>query len=333
MKQIITNTRSYLMVIILVVTTSISIGEAVAAIDPNLPDLGEPYDVSISNADILDAIKRGSYNYAWSLAKDLLYQKARDKLMDKKTLTKIYTFIGKELEKLLNDPNKTDEQKADEIVELIIASIEPYEVQEIGDLKMSLKHSIEYGATLLSWDIKTVQFPCSAWHLSCTWEEDYNGFQFQNCEYTSIKDYVTRQPAHKIYRVTGGKEKFVTKIDGATSVKRRSYALSTDFGWSDLYNQVKQYQDFENLGISEGRGAFLDHHSDVRDSDQTLSYRIEADINKYGDDCGPARHWESNITADGDGDGKMDFIPDHEYSKLFGKYYGWMIPVITMNLF
>jgi len=48
--------------------------------------------------------------------------------------------------------------------------------------------------------------------------------------------------------------------------------------------------------------------------------------------CGASEVWSSTATADIDGDGKMDYIADSEYQALFGKYYGWPIPVITMSL-
>jgi len=46
--------------------------------------------------------------------------------------------------------------------------------------------------------------------------------------------------------------------------------------------------------------------------------------------CGDRHSYQSIATADGDGDGRMDYMPASAYSRHFRKYYGWLPPLLDL---
>jgi hypothetical protein len=96
-----------------------------------------------------------------------------------------------------------------------------------------------------------------------------------------------------------------------------------------------------------GRAFFYDFQAELRPPGSTLSYRVETfddwlfpvfDSNGdgIGDSvaCGAAtgKRNTTTVTADSNGDGRMDYLTDADYSKYFGKYSGWLPGVLNTIL-
>jgi hypothetical protein len=308
---------------------------ALAAIDAELPDLGEPYDEEITFNRIRNAFANGHYDLAVNLSLEALYVKARQKLLDEKNILVVAEWLGEELQDILNRTDLTDKEKGEEVVKVILSTLEPYEFVKSDTLGISLKHSIEYGATYISWEDKTAYDTCWGWYVSVVYYDECDNYGCETkkkYEYEYIKEYLTQVPDYYIYRIVDGEQVLVTKIKGYKNVDTKSYSLSSEDGWTDLLSSAYDYyQDIPEAALEEGRLSWLDLHSDVRSAGETLSYRVVANLKPYkAGSCGSSTKYSSTISADADGDGKMDFIPTSAYQKYFGKYYGWMIPVLSM---
>lgn len=131
---------------------------AFAEIDIQLPDLGEPFEREITFDRIRDAFSEGHYDVAINLSLEKLYVSACQKLMDEKTIAVIVSKAAEKLQKIVNRPDLTNHEKGEEVVKAIVSILEPYEYVKSDALATSLKHSIEYGATFLSWDNKKLHF-------------------------------------------------------------------------------------------------------------------------------------------------------------------------------
>jgi hypothetical protein len=83
--------------------------------------------------------------------------------------------------------------------------------------------------------------------------------------------------------------------------------------------------------LGQNRVFWYDYFSDYRNKGQTLSYKVVADDSAYKfGKCGSINRYESISIGDINGDGKLDFIPNSEYAKYFGRHYGWLIPIISL---
>jgi len=308
---------------------------ALSQIDPGLPDLGEPFDQEINFNAIRSAFSSGNYDMAFNLSIELAYEKARQALLDKKNLKIIIRKLAEGLQELINNPNMTNEEKGEEVARMIAASLEPYEYVVSDQLNTSIKHSIEYGTTFLTWDDKTEFSKCYGLYVKSVMKTvcDYWGCHDEWVDVYEYRDeYLTQVPDYYIYRIVDGEQKLISKIKGYKNVSFKTYGLSPEDGWSGLAkNAFDYFRNTPEANVEEGRLFWFDLHADIRNMGETLSYRVEADLKPYrGVDCGSKNKYASTIVADSDGDGKMDYIPESAYQKYFGKYYGWLVPVITL---
>jgi hypothetical protein len=85
-----------------------------------------------------------------------------------------------------------------------------------------------------------------------------------------------------------------------------------------------------------GRAFFYDFQADMRPPGSTLAYRIFTfddwlfPVVNNSVACGAATGGSNTTTAtaDGNGDGRMDYLADADYAKYFGKYMGWLPGVV-----
>ena len=296
-------------------------------IDPQ--SIEEWLNPTVSYEDIWDAIRDGDVAYTLKLAGDLVYQKLRQTLNDEKKLPVIVGKAVEGLQAILDDDSKTDETKADEVAALIDSMLAPYESEPTGQLNLTLRHALDTGVTRLTWDRAIEVDDCSVYVLTAMYCEDDYGFYYQcGYDYVYQEKYVYKQPDYYIYREVNGQEKLVTKLVGDQQI-----SSNTLFDTSNPWKTAKGIYNFynNNIDVDDSRAFFYDLNADVRNAGDTLSYRIVADNNaQQAGDCGTSEIKTSIVTADADGDGRMDYIPDAEYQALFGKYYGWLVPVITI---
>ncbi len=309
----------------------------VATAEIILPDLGEPYDPNITPAQIWNAVRQGMLASAYELTKNLAIQEIRQQLYTEKGIALNLKKLAEFLASKLNDPATTDTQKADLIFTTIDNSIEPYQSTLTGSLNLSLRHTIEYGATRLEWDRKPVYEACkgAAYVWQCKLDFDGNcmrdnyGLIIYEWSLLVWTDYVTREPDYYVYRNVSGIEKLVAKIPGNRIVQRNSFGIGPSIG-TDIYNAYTYYKNIQKFPVTSGRTMWYDIHADYHNKGATLAYHVVADDSstKYGN-CGNNHHYETVATADADGDGRMDYIPAEGYAKYFGKYYGWLVPILN----
>ncbi len=317
------------------------VSKASASIDVEAPSLGNPYDPTISSSEIWDAFTEGSFEVAWSLLKDHAYQKARQTLMDEKKITVLVAKAADALREIIEDPDKTEKEKGAEVAQIIAKSIEPYHINETSALNLSVQHSIEFGTSMISWEDKTQYKTCSTSFCTTKWTTVIrceNGTCWDElvssttCTYK--EDYLAQVPDYYIYRVVDGQDKLITFISGFQKIQEGgSFTLGSGFSWEGLAKETFNFwKDMPNITNVSNRPFWWDLHSDVRNIGEVLEYKIVAKNGRFKwGHCGHDNTWETRIIVDGDGDGKMDYIPETEYQKLFGKYYGWLIPVITLS--
>jgi len=298
--------------------------------DVDTQTLEEWINPTIYYRDIWDAIKSGDIAYAKKLTGDIIYQELRQTLNDEKRLSVIVEKATEALLAVLNDNSKTDETKADEIAVLIDSMLASYESAPTGQLNLTFKHALEMGVTRLTWDRMIEVDNCSGYSVTTYCDFDSNGVYGCYNSYVWTETYVYKQPDYYIYRIVNGQERLITRLVGLRQVQSNTI-FDTSSPWKTAKGVYNLYN--HDTGIDESRAFFYDLNADVRNVGDTLAYKVVADNNpQQARKCGTSEVWRSTATADIDGDGKMDYIPDSEYQALFGKYYGWFIPVITMNL-
>lgn len=310
---------------IIILCTTLGI-PALAQAEISLPDLGEPYQSQISYQDIQSAILNGDLQYALNLATDLAIQKARQALNDQKNIHALITLIASQLQNILNDTTKTDAQKSNDVIELIENSIgAQYQSSPAGSINLTFTHSIEYGVTRLTWSQKTAHTTCDVYYYRFVCD-DFG----ENChnELFYTKEYWTRVPTYSIYRVIDGQQELLTRLEGYQETTNNTFQLNSDI-WKDIKNAIDFYRHIPTGGVSDGQAVWYDFNSDYHNAGHTLSYKVAADNPQLGQ-CAGSEHYESTAFVDSDGDGRADFIPSDEYAKLFGKYYGWLVPTLSI---
>ncbi len=299
----------------------------------DLPDLPEPVPIEINEQDIVDALLDGNFSYAINQIENILLQNTYQKLADEKYIAKLVIRLAEKLKEVINDESKTDRKKKEDILRIIDQSMSSHASSPNGDLNLAFKHSIEYGVTRLQWDHNIVVdscegvfcgFVCETW----TPENGCTTYSWQ-CEYWT--DYIKRVPDFYIYRQVDGVESLITKLKGS-KFSQRHVNLSIS---SNVFNSIKSiyeyYTDNFEIDVPDGKAFWYDFNSDYRNVGESLSYRVVADNTPYlSDTCNTRVTKQSTSSVDSDGDGKADFIPQSEYDALFGKYYGWLVPVITL---
>jgi hypothetical protein len=114
----------------------------------------------------------------------------------------------------------------------------------------------------------------------------------------------------------------------------------TDHLWKSAWSAAKYYYTVQLSGkypdVVPGRAFFYDFQADLRPPGSTLSYKIEStdDFLVPPNVCGArtGKYYMTTVVADGNGDARMDYLPASDYSKYFGKYNGWLPPVLELLL-
>lgn len=280
----------------------------------------EPYPFSVTYNDIRRAILDGHFKYALKLAKDLATIELKKALNDEKKLLVLVNTLSAQLKKILDDPNRSDEEKSKAVMGLIEQSLGPYQSIPAGSLNLKLKHSIEYGVTQLSWDQKLRRDTCREAIVVIPFGTQY------------VEYYFLSIPTYSIYRITNGQSRLLTTIEGMTTFTENTFSF--DPAKPDVWKAIRDiYNFYKNIpsgGVSGDRVLFDDLNSDYRTIGTTVSYKVVANNPQVGRYCGGAEYHESTAVLDGNGDGRADFIPQAEYSRIAGKYYGWLVPVLSI---
>lgn len=289
---------------------------------------------------IIIQIRQHNYDAAWRMAKDLAIITARQQVHNYFNSKVQMTRLAATLNKIIDDPAKSDTEKKDELLNLTDASLEPTVSSPAGELNLTMQHSIELGVTRLEWDDRVRHGSCSGGYVStsCT---GY-GSSSWNCSggatYSTV--FYKSQPDYIIYRIVNGQEKVITRIRGYMANSGTQNLSITPNFWNSVwatakyyYNQVKgvPYRD-----VVPGRAFFYDFNADLHNPGDTLQYKVVTHDDWFLPPsvcgAGTGSNHTTTVTADGDGNGRMDYLSSADYAKFFKKYYGWLPGLISSML-
>lgn len=299
----------------------------------DLPELNEPWHPEIPLSSIWNSFTDGNFTQAWKMLNNEIYRRAKEVWQDEKTWASATKFAANQLEKLLNQPNKSEEEIGADIANLIASTIEPYSTQEYGSLNIKIEHSIMFETTFISWNhlIQTDSGPYIT--SNCVFEFDpVLNYNVQICTGSIGKEYLTQYPDYSLYRVVNGVETLITKIKGESLYSLQEIRIGT--GLLDFFKDAKKYKEFyDEFGVEQNRLVWEDPKAGDRNQGETLSYKIVADNSAYKiGDLGHSNSWEGFVDADTDGDRKMDYIPTSVYSTIWVRQNPWFVPIITSTL-
>jgi hypothetical protein len=298
-------------------------------------------------SDIIAELRFRNWQAAWRIAKDLAIIQARKKVHSYFHSNVEMTKLAANLNKIIDDPTKTDVQKADQLLMLTDASLEPTTLPKTGTLNVTLQHSIELGVTRIEWDDKVRNGSQSGVHATakCVGSTTSYTCGFQGAVVSTC--YYRSQPHYNIYRRINGVETLITTMTGSLTSSGSASFTTADKLWKSAWNAAKYYYAVYLQGtyrdVVPDRAFFYDFQADMRPPGSTLSYRIhvvddhfvqavDTNHDMIGDTmpCGAGTGGATFSTianADADGDGRMDYLTSADYSKYFAKYYGWL-PVL-----
>jgi hypothetical protein len=314
---------------------------------PTPPDVWPSYVYPPTNVNqIWQWIRDRNYAALWRLAKDQAIKEGRDQVVSYAKGQIRAKALAKRIDLILEDPIMTVPQKYDALIQFTDSSFEAHTSSPSGLLNVTLKHSIELGVTRLEWDDKVRDGTQSQYRatgnctgtttsMSCSW-----GGAYSRCYYRS-------QPDYYIYRIVNGQETLITALGGSMYSSPYSGFQINKKLWNSAWDAAKYYYTQVLQGAYPdavpGRAFFYDFQAELRPPGSTLSYRVDtfddwlfpvfdSDGDRIGDSvaCGAAtgRRNTTTVTADANGDGRMDYLTDADYSKYFGKYSGWLPAVL-----
>lgn len=267
--------------------------------------------------DILSAAKAGNLEYAYRLLEDAVYARLKSEIYDAKRLAVNVDKLLSLVDKIVNDPSATEEEKSAALIRALDNALIEAPSAPTGSLAIVMKHAPEYGVVRLEWDRMVEVDECKGGMYmtrdGVTWWEAWI-------------DYVTKVPDYYIYRVVDGQEALLATLRGSQIISRESVTITK---WADLWDLYKMLT--TEFSVDQSKAFWFDYDADMRTGGTTLSYKVIADNSayKYGR-CGTSESYVSTAVFDGDGDGYADFVPKREYAVYFGKYYGWLVPVVSL---
>jgi len=292
-----------------------------------------------------------NYEALWRLAKNEAIKAGMKEVQSYMKSPVKMTKLAAQLNAIFDDPALTPVQKYDRLIQLTDASFEASTSAPSSPLNITMKHSIEFGITRLEWDDKVrngsqdavrATGTCigSTTDLNCSWSG-----RFSRCYYRAQPDYF-------IYRVVNGVTTQITTIKGYHESRGTQGFTFNDNLFKSAWNAARAYYDslsgnYAAPPVANGRAFFYDFQADQRPPGSTLSYIVstfdnwlfpvvDTDGDGYGDStaCGAATGSLNTGTAvaDGNGDGRPDYLTNADYAKYWGKYNGWLPAVLNTLL-
>lgn len=291
-----------------------------------------PLQPEISVGELWPALRNEGWWYATKLTGDLALQEAFK--FAAKDPEKAAQAIGKAIEavkNLLADPNKTQAEKVDLLMQMIEKSMIKYKSAPAGQLSLALQHSLEYGVTRLDWKPKIEVDKCKTWYWKTTYYEcDSPSGTCSQQEHIYKEDFYKKTPDHYIYRIIAGQEQQVAEIKGGVSVSSRT--LSTDLGFSFTdFKQVYEFFTFDDANVDANNAVYYDFFSSLnnQNKNKSISYKVKSDNSPYKPgNCGSSEAYTSTAVHDGNGDGVVDYIPESEYTTFYNSV-SWLVPIVS----
>jgi hypothetical protein len=302
-------------------------------IPPYPGDSGEKYDPEILLPDLKNAIKDRAFlttlEIIWSstgeLGEDLVSGDIIYFVADWLTrpgnaewlAKKAYAKWGSEIDGILTDQSKTDEEKAAQLAALIERDIADFITPTEGGLNLRAKFAPNFRTYKLLWDRQQYDKTCVdyGWRLTgrtCESNQCYDqifgtwvnyGSWYSIYEYgiTSIERFYY-EPDYKVYRSVNNVDKLMTTVQGYSQS-----ANWMDFG--DIWGELSG----DGVKIPENGLIINDYDSDLaRARGSSLSYKVVASTANYEPWCSSETHAaNSTLNVDLDSDGDPDFVPWH----------------------
>jgi hypothetical protein len=293
----------------------------------------------VTGSQIWQLFRDLNFSALWRIAKDEGIKAGMNEVTNYVRSPVKMKKLAAQLNAIIDDPAKSPTQKADELIQLTDNSFAASSSAPAGELNVTMKHSVELGVTRLEWDDRVrdgtqdayrVTGSCSGTTtgMGCNW-----GGSYSRCYYRS-------QPDYYIYRIVNGQQTLITILKGSMYSSSSSSFQINDKLWKSAWNAAKYY--YTNIyngnypDVVPGRAFFYDFQSDMRPPGSTLSYKVITfddwlfPVVNNSVACGAATgsYHETTVTADGNADGRPDFLVAADYSRYFGKYMGWMPGVI-----
>lgn len=285
-----------------------------------------PIDIKIDTSNVVATWLRAN----WGKIGEWAAGKLDQLLNDPAVLAKLSAKAIQKLSDLYNDPTKTPDQKAQELIAAIEEDIGSYVSTPQSGMNITVGYAANYDVVRLSWDRQKYRNYCQVETCRCPNGSTVPGAGFF-CYYTQIiggQPYQFSQPATCTYRtdtvdVEAGYDvyrngKLIARLaeqrKTATGVSLSS--SSTFFGFMDLKLTVITPPGAVDPG---GRaGPFYDYDPHNNTVGTPLSYTVQATAQQ----CGPGytNYFSGGggnsgtVTVDGDGDGRPDYYPADVYA-------------------
>lgn len=298
----------------------------------------EKYYSGYDSGDVFDAIKEGAFKRAGEILYEIIRETVTETLEDpekvKELLARVLVKVAEKLEEIINGTG-SDVEKGQEILKLIEADLGSEKSNPTGALGLYYQYSFDFSTAKLSWNRKEEELACLNGFLSyeCGWVDKcniYECWQEWQCgwvEYYDITEYKV-EPDYEIYRIVNGQSRLITIIYGGVRDRTTTFG-SEGVSWSGII----RYQLGDEDSIDPDKGVFYDFDTDFRPEGSTLDYRVVASSGRFfrSNNCQEAGYWSTIATADGDGNGFLDFIAD-PHQEIFRRYYPWLPVIITSIL-
>lgn len=279
----------------------------------------EKYRESYESSDYIDAIKKGALQRVFEMVYEDALNEIAYRINDRAAREKLIYRLSKEgikkLDKILN-PSDTDEEIKEKILNIINDSMLVYKSSPQGPLELTLRYSVDYLTTEISWKRKVETLECNEWMVTADCRIDAYGVRNCNTVGYYKKVYYSIEPDYYIYRIVDGSKNLVTSIRGGIRGRNVKYTISSDP--KDWAKEIYDYMTGSGVSRSPELGIKFDYDADIREPNTTLSYRVEARSNRFWKSnsfCDSPSTWSSQSIADGNGDGYFDFIPQSAYRK------------------
>lgn len=284
----------------------------------DLPELGNQIPIEVSPGDIWQAIKDKNINLALHLLETYALEELNKKIGSEEKVIQLFqqwlisegNNITDELNRLVNDSSKDEQQKMQEIMALIESTFVK-ESAPSGSLNVTLNHSMKLNLTRVSWDEKAITDECEGY----SWQVYYDMYGNAYTTISYYTDFLYQYPDYYIYKVVNNEKRLLQKIQGRRVIKRsNTFDFNSNKISESIINGIGQlFQQAELKSISNGRIFYDDMYSSLYKG-KNVYYEVVADLSPYkGQSCGSNATLTSIANYDQNGDYIPDFINKFDY--------------------
>ncbi|MBQ0930470.1 hypothetical protein KAK07_18220 [Ideonella sp. 4Y16] len=261
-------------------------------------------------------------------------------LADPKCRAKMSRFGADQMYRIFTSTNKSNDQKASELLSLIENDLGGYSSTKTATLGLVASYAPSYSVARLTWERRTQRLACQKTTCTCppygtkvlpgtmcSWTEIIGGVRYDRnapASCTISTDTVDNEAGYRIYRG----DKLLKVFESTSQVVSGTGGIPFSFDFLKLQLKLG-IPALSDLPTGVG-GPFYDYDPQFVPLGKPLTYRVEA----FSDGCGMAYNnsWTGllaatdTITVDGDGDGRADFFPKTAWDKKLSTLPGGFVP-------